>query len=83
MSLLFDTGKTKVECRGQVRVTTDDGSSYTEAVKRINYRLSGAGITADLELGQIQVPLEKRIVDLFRLIKDQERLGDQRTKQLF
>jgi len=83
MALLLDQTLTKLEARGMARVTAETAAEYTQALKRINYHITPAGITADLELGQIAVPLELQIVSLLRAIQEEQRLGDQRTKQLF
>jgi hypothetical protein len=83
MALLLDQTLTKLEARGMARVTAETAAEYTQALRRVNYHITPAGITADLELGQIAVPLELQIVSLLRAIQEEQRLGDQRTKQLF
>ena len=83
VNLFLDDDKTKIEAKGKARLTTANGTEYTLFIKRVGYKISAAGISADLELGQLAVPLEQQMVDLFRRIQEEQRLGDKRTKQLY
>jgi hypothetical protein len=79
----LDTEKEKISALGKVKLTTEDGDEYSLAVKRVTYKISAAGMTADLELGTIIVPFEQQLVNMLRQVQEEQRLGDQRTKQLY
>lgn len=79
----LDTEKEKINALGKVKLTTQDGDEYSLAIKRVTYKISAAGMTADLELGMVIVPFEEQLVNMLRQIIEEQRLGDQRTKQLY
>lgn len=83
INFFLDQDKAKIEAEGRIRLTTEAGEEYTLPVKRVTYRMSAAGIAADLELGRLAVPFEQHVLDILRRIQEEQRLGDTRTKQLY
>jgi hypothetical protein len=78
----LDSDKNKIEARGKIRLTTEDGAEYSLPIKRVTYTISTGGIMADIELGQIDVPFEWHLLEILRKIQEESRLADKRTKQL-
>lgn len=83
IGFFLDRDKAKVEARGRIRLTSAEGGEYTLPVKRVSYKISAAGILADIELGRLIVPFEQHLLDILRRIQEEQRLGDKRTKQLY
>jgi len=81
--IFLDDTRVKIEAVGKVRITTEAGTEYTLAIKRVKYKIGVGGILADIELGQILIPFELHIVNLLRRVTDEQRLGDKRTQQLY
>lgn len=48
-NVLFDETKTKIDSKGKIKITVFDGTEYELLIKRIQYRISSKGITADIE----------------------------------
>ena len=82
-NVFLDSTKAKIEPRGKCRITVYDGTEYELQVKRVQYSISKSGIFAELELGEIQEPFEKQIVDIVKGIDEEKRLSDKRTEQLY
>ncbi|MCD6192653.1 MAG: hypothetical protein J7L26_04195 [Candidatus Aminicenantes bacterium] len=82
-NVFLDSTKEKIEPKGKCRITVYDGTEYELAVKRVLYSISKSGILAELELGEIQEPFEKQIVDIVKEIDEEKRLSDKRTDQLY
>ena len=82
-NVFLDSTKEKIEPKGKCRITVYDGTEYQLAVKRVLYSISKSGILAELELGEIQEPFEKQIVDIVKEIDEEKRLSDKRTDQLY
>ena len=49
-AVLFDVTRAKIIAEGKMRITTFDDTEYTFFIKRINYSISPAGITGEIEL---------------------------------
>jgi len=82
-NVFLDSTKEKIEPKGKCRITVYDGTEYELLVKRVQYSISKSGIFAELELGEIQEPFEKQIVDIVKGIDEEKRLSDKRTEQLY
>lgn len=80
--IILDDTKAMIEARGLMRVTGHDGTSYSLDIARVEYTISPAGIRADVELGKLEEPMEKTILDIMRRVEEESRLADKRTSQL-
>ena len=56
--------------------------SYELQIKKVVYKVSSQGIAADMEVGEVFLPLEGPILDMLRSIKLQEALEQANVKQL-
>ncbi len=82
LGFFLDQRRAKIEARGQLRVTTEDGTAYTLPIKRVSYKIDSTGILADIDLGTVYVPFEKHVLKILRRIEEEGRLADKRTEQL-
>jgi hypothetical protein len=82
VNYFLDQDKAKIAALGQIRLNAEDGTAYTLPVKRVTYKMSAAGILADIELGRVIVPFEQQILDILRRVQEESSLADKRTAQL-
>jgi hypothetical protein len=83
MQIDLDESKAMIEAKGDMRVTSEDGTEYILPIVRVSYRISASGINCDIELGNIERPLDQGILDIYRRVESESRLSDKRTAQLF
>jgi hypothetical protein len=79
----LDDARAMIEARGKMRVTSEQGVEYVLPISRVAYKISASGVTADLELGGLEIPFQQQILDMLRKVEEETRLQDKRTAQLF
>lgn len=73
---------TLIKAYGKARIYDKDGISYEYPIKKVKYKVTSSGITADLELGKLDRPLTEEILDLMRNLENQEKLQASNVSQL-
>ena len=70
-----DILKRKIKPEGMARITTYDGTSnYDYPIQKVKYKISSAGITMTMELGEYTKGLDQFILKLTRDVKNAELL---------
>lgn len=72
----------KIEAEGKARIFDKDGNKIELAIKKVRYRCSSSGIIANLELGELELPVEREIVNLLRDLEKERALAQANVKSL-
>lgn len=78
----IDINGTLIRAEGKARIYDKEGRSYEYPIKKVIYKIVSSGITADLELGELDRPLAEEILEMMRDLKNQEYLQASNVAQL-
>ena len=79
LNLKLLAGLRPVVVNGKARVTLYDGTEYQIQVRRVKYTISSEGILADVELGELEAPIEGPFLEIARKIAAETRINDRRA----
>lgn len=73
---------TIIKAEGKARIFDEEGNKYEFPIKRVSYKISDDGIIADIELGELDLPISGEILELLRAVKNEEYLQAGNIAQL-
>jgi hypothetical protein len=74
--------KILIKAFGKARIFDENGNKYELPIKKITYKISTQGITCDMELGDLEQPIQEEFLDLIRDLKNEELLQASNAIQL-
>jgi hypothetical protein len=77
-----DLDNTRIEAAGKASIRPTSGAAVELFIKKAVYRVSAEGITCSLDLGEVDMPIEREILNLLRDIKNEELLQAANVRQL-